>query len=176
MGTLRAAIVFAAVAAAGPSGAGAQVAPEPPLSRPVLAGAGLGVVGFFAGGLTGVELARNCTSSEFCGLVAAFYGAAVGGTVGLGVGVHLGNRRRGSLPLDVLTGAAIWGAGIGTVNATDANETGMWVAFVAVPIAQLASAIAVERAVGRARARRVGLSVVPDPAGGVLVLGRIALH
>jgi hypothetical protein len=57
----------------------------------------------------------------------------------MALGVHLGNRRRGSLPLDVISG---WDGGVTTA------------AFVGIPIAQLAATVVVERASGRARARR----------------------
>lgn len=177
MVTRHAAIVLVAVVAAGASGVGAQVAPEPPLSRPVLMGAGLGVVGFFAGGLTATYLARNCTANELCGLEAAFFGAAAGGTVGLALGTHLGNARRGSLPLDLATGAVVWGVGIAaTVAGNNDDEARVWIGFVTIPIAQLASTVAVERGIGRARARRVRMSVVPGRDGGIVFLGRVALH
>lgn len=143
---------------------------------PILAGAGLGIAGFVAGGLTGAALARDCTGSEYCVLQAAFFGAAAGGTVGLAVGVHLGNHQRGSLPLDLLAGAVAWGTGIGIAAASDWDETVTWVAFATIPLAQLASTVAVERAVAHARARPKGLaiSVLPHRAGGVTLAASLS--
>jgi len=147
-----------------------------PVTRPLLTGAGLGVAGFFAGGYTGVLLSRGCDSHEYCSLEAAFYGAAAGGTLGLALGVHLGNRRRGSFALDFLTGAAVWGAGIGLAAVSDWDDTVVWTAFVLVPIAQLASTVAVERAVGRSRSRgrTAAFTVVPTGPRGALLLGSIS--
>lgn len=117
-------------------------------------GALLGGVGFLAGGAAGFAISRDCTSDEFCQVIGAFYGAAIGGTSGMALGVHLGNDRRGSFALDVLTGAAVWGLGIGIAAATDWNEPVTWTAFIGVPIGQLAATVAVEQAVGRSRGPR----------------------
>ena len=88
----------------------------------------------------------------------------------MALGVHLANHRRGSLVFDFLTGAAIWaaGAGIGfaVANAMD-SDAALWTAFVAIPIAQIASTVAVERATGRSRERHRGaaLSILPVRGG-----------
>jgi hypothetical protein len=134
----------------------------------VLAGLGLGLGGFAAGGLVGAVIASDCSGGEWCQLEGAFYGAAAGGTLGMALGVHLGNGRRGSLALDFLTGAAVWGAGIGIAAASDWDGTVSGVAFVTVPIVQFVSTIVVERAIGRSRSRNqnVTVSLAPRIDGG----------
>jgi hypothetical protein len=134
----------------------------------IVAGLGLGLAGFLVGGLTAASTVKDCPHSEGpCSrqLEAAFYGAATGGTFGMALGVHLGNHRRGNLALDFLTGAAVWGAGVG-IAAASGWDTGVTVgAFVAIPIIQLASTVKVERAVGRSRARRLSVFVAPQRSG-----------
>jgi hypothetical protein len=131
----------------------------------IVAGLGLGLAGFLVGGLTAASTVKDCPHSEGpCSpqLEAAFYGAATGGTFGMALGVHLGNHRRGNLALDFLTGAAVWGAGIG-IAAASGWDTGVTLgAVVAIPIIQLATTVKVERAVGRSRARRLSVFVVPQ--------------
>ena len=140
------------------------------------AGLGLGLVGFTAGALAAFKMAEDCSSHEFCELAAAFYGAAAGGTFGMALGVHLGNKRRGNFAVDFVTGAAIWGAGIGLAAASDWDDTVTGVAFVMIPIAQLVSTVAFERAIGRSRSRRrrVNVSLVPRVDGGAMFVGRVA--
>jgi hypothetical protein len=147
------------------------------VGKSVLAGLGLGLGGFAAGGLVGAGIANDCTGHEYCELEAAFYGAAAGGTFGMALGVHLGNGRRGSLALDFLTGAAVWGAGIGIAAASDWEGTVSGVAFVTVPIVQLVSTIVVERAVGRSRSRtrNVSISFVPRIDGGATLAASFGL-
>lgn len=142
-------------------------------SASIGAGIGLGVVGFAAGAFAALVMTQDCTEVD-C-LEAAFYGAAAGGTFGMALGVHLGNKRRGSLALDFVTGTAIWGAGIEIAEASNWDDTVTGVAFVAIPNAQLASTVAVERATGRSRLRgpRVNISVVPRFDGGAMFAGRI---
>jgi len=155
---------------------GAQ--PQPILNqgsaaRPVLMGIGLGAAGFFVGGLTGWALANDC-SGEMCAAGPFLLGAAAGGTLGLALGAHLGNHRRGNLALDFLTGAAVWGAGLGIVAATGWDETAATAAAVTVPIVQLVGTVVVERAVGRSRSNhRISLAVAPDLRGGARVAAAV---
>ncbi len=94
----------------------------------------------------------------------------------MALGVHLGNKRRGNLALDFVTGAAIWGAGIGIAAASDWDDTVTGVAFVMIPIAQLVSTVAVERAIGQSRLRRerASVSLMPRVDGGAMLVGRVA--
>src|SRR5204863_1465661 len=112
------------------------------------AGLGLGVVGFLAGGAAGLGLSHNC-SGELCQLPAMFFGAAAGGTLGMALGVHLGNGRRGNLATDCLAGAGVWGIGMTTLLLTGGwKPTGTTVLAVAVPVAQLVTTVLVEQATG----------------------------
>jgi len=129
------------------------------------AGLGLGAIGFVAGGLISVAVTHDCRSSDYCGLEWAFIGAATGGTLGMALGVHLGNRRRGNFALDFLTAGAIWAAGITTV-AVVGNENVTYVMFVLIPVTQLTATIAVEGSAGRARARREAARVSITPIRG----------
>src|SRR5213080_2926597 len=87
-----------------------QVPAEPGIHSPLLAAAGLGVLGWGAGALAG-HFAQGDCYEDFCELEGIFYGGAAGGGLGLALGAHLGNRRRGNFPLDVLTSGA--GGGVG---------------------------------------------------------------
>ena len=137
------------------------------------AGIGLGVVGFVAGGAAGYGLSRNCSGGELCQLPAMFFGAAAGGTIGMALGVHLGNRRQGNLAIDVLAGAGVWGIGITTLVLTSGwKPPATTVLAVAVPVAQLVTTVLVEQATSRPRTVQTSVSNVPDGHGGaMLVLG-----
>jgi hypothetical protein len=138
-----------------------QVEPEvyqDSTGKMIMAGAGLGVVGFAIGGLAAAVLFSGC-DTEYCELEAGFYGAAALGTFGMAYGVHLGNARRGNLALDFLTGAAVWTAGIVALSALDWDESAKRIAFVGIPIVQLVATMSVESSVARKRAEAPGISV-----------------
>lgn len=142
-------------------------------------GAAIGIGGFLAGGLLGIAIA-DCPGSEddgLCALEGGFFGAAALGTIGLATGVHLGNDRRGSFGLDVLTAAGIWGLSIGVLAATGWDDTATTVTFVALPIVQLFATVAVEQAVGDRRVRdrgglELGLTLAPE--GGLALAGGLS--
>jgi hypothetical protein len=142
---------------------------EPSLTWPILEGALVGLGGWVAGGVVGATSAGDSCGHEFCELEGFIYGAAAGGTVGLALGTHLGNRRRGSFPLDVLSGAAVWFASLGVYHAMghDLGETASAAVWVVEPVAQFITTVVVERATGRARDRRHApqLSVIPRRDG-----------
>src|SRR5947199_5203711 len=93
----------------------ARVVSEPSVGSPLLAAAGLGLLGWGVGAVAGHAIQGDCFD-EYCGLEGIFYGGAAGGGMGLAVGAHLGNRRRGSFPLDVLTSGAGGGGGSAVVS------------------------------------------------------------
>jgi hypothetical protein len=133
----------------------AQDASEPSLGSPMLAAAGLGLLGWGVGALAGHAIQGDCFE-EYCGLEGAFYGGAAGGGMGLAVGAHLGNHRRGSFPLDVLTSGAVWGVGYALMSsfANKGDGAGVLITAIALPPTQLLATVLVERAIGRSRASR----------------------
>jgi hypothetical protein len=148
---------------------------EPEVGDVIAAGMGLGAVGVLAGGLAASLFASGCTG-DYCRLEAVVLGAGAAGTVGMAVGVHLGNRRRGNLALDVMVATAIWVPGV-AVAVSGAGEGGTLLLFVAMPVAQLAATVAVERAVGRSRlsAGEVSVSVLPSLDGSAALSVSLAL-
>jgi hypothetical protein len=114
----------------------------PDLPRLLLGGVLGGVAGVFAGGIVGAKLTDgNC---EDCGLEGAAYGLVVGGSALLPLGVHLANGRRGNFGRALLASLAIGAAGFGAALGTNRGEI-----MLAVPVLQLISSVAIERATGR---------------------------
>jgi len=133
----------------------AQVTPEPGIHSPLLTAAGLGLLGWGVGALTGHAVQGNCFE-EFCEFEGIFYGGAAGGGLGLAVGAHLGNHRRGSFALDVLTSGAVWGLGYALMSsfADNGDDAGVVLTAIALPPTQLVATVLVERASGRSRPGR----------------------
>jgi hypothetical protein len=141
---------------------------EPTLTWPVLGGALAGLGGWVAGGVIGASIGTNC-DHDFCELEGFIYGAAAGGTLGLALGTHVGNRRRGNLALNVLTGGAVWFASLGAYHALggDLGEVDAAAVWVVEPLVQFIATVVVERVVGRAREEQhvPRLSVIPRRDG-----------
>ena len=118
--------------------------------------AGLGLLGWGVGAVAGHAIQGDCFE-EYCGLEGIFYGGAAGGGMGLAVGAHLGNRRRGSFPLDVLTSGAVWGVGYALMSsfANDGDGAGVVLTAIMLPPTQLVATVLVERATGHSRAGRL---------------------
>ncbi len=110
-----------------------------------MVGGGLlgGAVGFAAGALIGSAVGGGnaLCGDDACGLEEAAWGAAIGESVLLPLGVHLVNHRRGNYGFSLLASAGIAGLGILAVDATNDG----W-PLIPVPVAQLVSAILIERA------------------------------
>lgn len=124
----------------------------------LIAGGSLGLLaGGGAGALLGALL-YNSSCSGYCETsgIAAVAGAGLGTTIGVPLGVHLANDRRGSYPLSLLASIAIAGAGLGGIYLvetidSDAVVTAGYVAIgVAVPLSQLGASVLIHR---RARPR-----------------------
>ena len=111
----------------------------------------LGITGWALGAVVGNKVANCKTDDGPCQLNAFLGGRRAGGTLGMALGVHLGNSRRGSFLKDCFVGALVWGVGMGIVVASR-NQAAFGVALLAVPAAQLAAMVAVERKAGTARA------------------------
>lgn len=133
-----------------------RTASEPGFGSPFLAAAGLGVLGWGVGALAGHVIQGDCFG-EYCEVEGIFYGGAAGGGLGLAVGAHLGNQRRGSFALDLLTSGVVWGAGYALMSsfANDGDGAGVLLTAIILPPTQLVATVLVERASGRSRARRL---------------------
>jgi hypothetical protein len=141
---------------------------QPPVEWPILGGAVAGAVGLVVGARIGYELecADGCPG-DFGGLGGTVLGGLTGEMLLLPVGVHLGNRRRGSFAAD-LTASLLSGSGA-LVFAAFTDPDAIYIA----PVIQLATTVFTERRGAKARAeRRVGFSVAPL-RGGVAVAGTL---
>lgn len=112
----------------------------------VLAGAAASAAGVIAGGFLGYRLdydalhwgcERGCEDPGLRGMLA---GAMVGSAILTPLTVHLVNGRRGSLPVAFLSAAALGSLGVLAAGA-DATEG----VFLVLPIAQVVSAVLIER-------------------------------
>jgi hypothetical protein len=133
----------------------------------------LGLAGFALGAYIGGHQGRNCSCDGEGGLEQAFYGAAIGGTAGMALGIHLGNRRRGNFLIDFVTAGAIWGGGMALGSALHWRGEAPLIILTGIPIAQLAITTSVERANGRAHDRESAAATVrilPAPGGGMAAI------
>ena len=105
----------------------------------VVGGLAGGAVGVFGGGLIGAKVTEN--DCEDCAVEGAAYGAVVGGSALLPLGVHIANQRRGNLGLSLLSSLAI--GGLGLAIALETNEAAV---LIPVPVLQIVSSILIERA------------------------------
>lgn len=115
-----------------------------PIAGGLLAG-GLGALG---GGLLGSSNVDS-PGCDFCGVGGFITGAVIGEATLTPLGVHLGNSRRGSFGLGLLTSLAVVGGALALASGTYGDEL-TTIAIVA-PILQLSACIAIERATGRSR-------------------------
>jgi len=126
---------------------------QPDQAEPSAAGAVFGgILGGVVGGGVGVGLAVALASESGC------YEADCLGyllvplllePVGMALGTHLGNQRRGSFSLDVLLSFLTLGVGFGIDANSDSGAGGPGLALVAV--LQLTAVVITERATGRRR-------------------------
>jgi hypothetical protein len=121
-----------------------QPIPRPPRSPAVLALGGVlaGTAGVFGGAWIGNELTKD--ACEDCFLEGLVYGGVAGGSALLPLGVHLANGRRGNYGASLLSSLGIGAAGLAVAFAS--NEGAV---MLAVPVLQLVSSIAIERATAR---------------------------
>lgn len=115
-----------------------------------LSGAGIlgGAVGFFGGAYLGAWIAdsRDDGLDDLDAIHGALIGATLGESTLLPVGVHLANGRRGNLWLSTLASVGLAVGGVGLMEAAHWDAPAVPVIAVAVPLAQLATTIAIERA------------------------------
>jgi hypothetical protein len=114
-----------------------------------LTGAGIlgGAIGLVGGAYLGALLAHDEDCAE---CLEELGGALVGGTAGeallLPLGVHLANGSRGSYWTAALVSAGLATAGVVTMEAVHWDPPTVPIVLVVVPLAQLATSIAIERA------------------------------
>ena len=115
-----------------------------------LAGAGIlgGAVGFFGGAYLGAWMSgsgnRSVDDLEF--LRGMLVGATIGEGLLLPAGVHIANGSRGRYWTSALVSVGIAAAGVGLREAAHGDPPAAPAIAVAVPLAQLATSIAIERA------------------------------
>src|SRR5687768_633997 len=121
---------------------------EQPGGRPagwlVVGGVGGGGVGMIGGMIIGALMDGPADEDciDFCFGPGLILGTLVGEVAGVALGVHLANRRRGSLPIGLLTSAGL--VILGGLVALEAPEV-----FLFIPVAQIIGSIQVERITGR---------------------------
>ena len=130
-----------------PAGRGvsaAAVAVRPNRDPVLLALGGVlgGAAGLLGGALVGARLTEH--DCEDCGFVGLIYGGVIGASSGIPLGVHATNGGRGRLLPSLLSSLAIGGVGFGLAAMADRSEI-----IVALPVAQLITAIAIERSTSR---------------------------
>jgi hypothetical protein len=112
---------------------------EPASDGELIVGSLLGGLGtFWLGAYLGSRF--HGTPCEDCGLEEGLYGAALGFGLGAATGAHFANDREGRFGPSALAGMAIGAAGV-----LAAIETDTWEILLAIPIAQIASAVMIER-------------------------------
>lgn len=116
----------------------------------VLAGLAAGGIGMFVGGYTGALITddrNNYDDVDF--LPGLIWGATLGESLMLPVGVHLANRRQGKLIPALLASAAIGLGGVALAIAAQDRTPVPPIILGLTPIAQLTASIAIERATAR---------------------------
>lgn len=116
-----------------------------PVGNMIFGGLAGGALGFFAFGFAGALIADSQApdgSDGFEALGGFVIGAIVGESVMLPLGVHVANKRRGDYGIELLASVGIAAIGVGL---TGAIEDLAIVFLPGIPIAQLATAIAIER-------------------------------
>jgi hypothetical protein len=115
-----------------------------------------GVAGGLVGGITGFYIGgKRCVDpgvGETCHyLDGGAAGVFAGVTLGVPVGAHLLNQRRGSLPLSLLASVAIAGAGIAAFQGSDANhnDNAFFTIVIGVPVLQVVTSTVIESVTSR---------------------------
>ncbi|MBA3658187.1 MAG: hypothetical protein H0W67_01160 [Gemmatimonadales bacterium] len=127
---------------------GVDSLPSHPIAGPkdpvtlALGGILVGGAGMVAGAAIGAQLRED--HCEDCGLAGLIYGGILGELATVPLGVHLANRRQGSYSLGLLSSLAVTGAGLAIAAGADRTEV-----LLAVPVLQIITAVAVERATSR---------------------------
>lgn len=117
-------------------------------SMPILAAGGLagGAVGAVGGFYVGAVLASDDDDDDLEFLSGGVAVATIGEGLLLPLGVHIANGSRGSYGKSALVSLGIAAAGLLALQAVHYDPPGAPIVLVAVPVAQLATSIAIERA------------------------------
>lgn len=105
-----------------------------------------GAIGAVAGLVVGAVSFRSRSCDELDCWGPAFYAAMAGESLGVPVAVHLANGRRGRSGGAILTSLAIGAGGLGAAILCDEPAL-----LLAIPVGQIASAVAIERSTARDR-------------------------
>ncbi len=115
-----------------------------------MGGAGIlgGAVGLFGGAYLGAWIGdtQGDGIDDLDSVVGALIGAAIGESTLLPLGVHVANRGRGSYWKSTLVSVGLAAGGVGLLEAAHWDAPAVPIIAVAVPLAQLGAAIAIERA------------------------------
>jgi hypothetical protein len=136
----------AADSAAAPQATGIAVERQPPGILPVLGGAVGGAAGLYGGILIGLALDPD-DGGEWDGVFAALTGGFIGEIVGMPLGTHLSNGRKGSFLADLGISALMGLAGLGVLALADGSTGGV----VAGAGLQLIGVVLTERSTARKR-------------------------
>jgi hypothetical protein len=117
-------------------------------SAPVLTAGGIagGAVGFVGGFYVGALLAFDDDGDDLDFLSGGVAGATIGEGLLLPLGVNLANGGRGAYTTSALASLGIAAAGLFALQAVHYDPPGAPIVLIAVPVAQLATSIAIERA------------------------------
>lgn len=105
-----------------------------------------GAIGAVVGLTIGAVALRSRSCDELDCWVPAFYAAMAGESLGVPVAVHLANGRRGRSGGAILASLAIGAGGLGAAILCDEPAL-----LLAIPVGQIASAVAIERSTARDR-------------------------
>lgn len=117
-------------------------------SAPVLTLGGLagGAVGLVGGFYVGAVLASDDDGDDLDVLSGGVAGATIGEGLLVPLGVHIANGGRGSYTTSALASLGIAAAGLLALQAVHYDPPGAPIVLVAVPVAQILTSIAIERA------------------------------
>lgn len=111
-----------------------------------LVGLLVGAIGFLAGGYIGATSCDRNIKEAGC-VEPMIYGAIIGTSILMPVGVQLTYRRRGSFPLFLLTLLAV--GGIAAVGLAVGFVTGLGAVIIAIPVVQLTSCVVIQYLVAK---------------------------
>src|SRR5688572_20486113 len=127
---------------------GVRIAPTANMIAGGLVGGALGLLVF---GYAGALIADNQadTGEDLAALGGFVVGASIGEALMMPLGVHLVNHRRGNYGTAALVSVAIAAGGLALAFATEDQSPLPGIILVAIPIAQIATSVAIERSTSR---------------------------